>query len=388
MKATRVVVLGSTGSIGRQTLDIIRANPKQFTLLGIAAYRSTELLAQQAKEFNVSLVAIGKAEEENNLLIHLGKDFTGEIYAGLPGVNLLASLSEADLVIQAMSGAVGIIPTIYALRAGKTIGLANKETMVAAGELVRQVQFAKQAKIIPIDSEHAAIAQCLEGRSQSEVKNLWLTCSGGPFLTVSAAALPDVTPEMALKHPKWDMGSKITVDSATLMNKGLEIIEAHHLFAQPYDKIKTIIHPQSIVHSMVEFIDNSMLAQLGVPDMRLPIQYALSYPKRQLSLADNLDLYRMSTLDFSLPDFERFPAIALAYSAGHTGGTLPAVMNAANEVAVYAFLRGEIRFLDIVKLTRKVMDEHKISYQNELEIILEADRWARETCRRVIMERS
>jgi 1-deoxy-D-xylulose-5-phosphate reductoisomerase len=252
MKVKRIVVLGSTGSIGRQTLEIIENNPRQYALLGIAAYQSVELLAKQAKQFKPSVLAIGQAEQEPALLDCLGGQYQGEIYTGVSGINHLASLPEADVVIQAMSGAIGIVPTVYALQAGKNVGLANKETMVAAGDLVRQLLMVK-GKILPIDSEHAAIAQCLEGKPPSEVRNLWLTCSGGPFRTASDEFMQSVTPGDALKHPKWNMGPKITVDSATLMNKGLEIIEAHHLFSQPYDKIKTVIHPQSIIHSIVEF---------------------------------------------------------------------------------------------------------------------------------------
>jgi 1-deoxy-D-xylulose-5-phosphate reductoisomerase len=374
----RVVILGSTGSIGRQTLEIIAHQPEEYELLGLAAHQNIAGLAEQVRAWTPPLTALGDGALTAELA-RLIPDYTGELWSGAAGVNALAALAEADIVIQAMSGAAAILPTLAAIKAGQRIGLANKETLVAAGDIVDRELCSGSATIIPIDSEHAAIAQCLEGKEASTVERLWLTCSGGPFLHCSPAELMKVTPEQALKHPRWAMGAKITVDSATWMNKGLEVIEAHHLFQQAYGKIKVVIHPQSIVHSLVEFVDHSVLAQLGPPDMRLPIQHALTSPRRAASLVQALDLTALSALEFLAPDTNRFPALELAYTAGETGGTLPAVMNAANEEAVRSFLTGKIRFTDIVSLTRRVMEQHRVEPAREVEAVMSADSWARET---------
>jgi 1-deoxy-D-xylulose-5-phosphate reductoisomerase len=372
----RVVVLGSTGSIGRQTLEIIAAKEQEYTLLGVAAHRNVSLLAAQARQFNTPLAAVYDAALAPALA---RTGYTGQILSGAEGVLQLAALPEADVVIQAMSGAGAVLPTIAALRAGKRLGLANKEALVAAGDIVRQAASSGGGVIIPVDSEHAAIAHCLEGKARRTVKQLWLTCSGGPFYQLSPEALRLVTPQQALQHPSWRMGAKITVDSATLMNKGLEVIEAHHLFEQSYATIRVVIHPQSIVHSMVEFKDHSVLAQMSRPDMRLPIQYALTYPERLVSLTEPLDWTALQPLTFFAPDEDKFPALTLAYAAGETGGTLPAVMNAANEEAARCFLAGKIGFTAIIPLVRRVMERHAVSYPTDVEAILEADRWARET---------
>jgi len=375
----RIAIIGSTGSIGVQALDVVRRHPEKLEVVALAAGSNAELLARQAAEFNARYAAVFDKAAYPELAARC-RCWTG---AGLEAVNFLASLDEADLVLIAVSGAAGIYPTYEAAAAGKTVALANKESLVAAGDVIMPLARASGSMILPVDSEHSAIFQCLQGEKES-VFRLWLTASGGPFRETDIAELEFVTPEQALRHPKWNMGKKITVDSATLMNKGLEVIEAHHLFAVSYDQIGVVIHPQSIVHSLVEFVDGSLLGHLGVPDMRLPIQYAFSYPERWESACERLNLLQLGELNFYPPDHKKFPALELAVSAGRRGGTMPAVMNAANEIAVESFLEGKLRFKDIPVMVERVMGQHRVVANPSLSEIMAADKWAREACRRIL----
>jgi len=363
----RVAVLGSTGSIGRQTLEVISALPRYFSLIGLAAGKNTDLLAKQIKKFQPRFVyyqdkkaRLAKAEYEFLSL---------EEIAGHP---------EVDIVVIATSGKWGLKPALAAVRAGKRIALANKESLVMAGEVITKEAKRKKAQIIPVDSEHSALWQCLEGE-MSKPARIILTASGGPFLRYLPAQLDKVTPEQALKHPSWRMGSKVTIDSATLMNKGLEVIEAHWLFDMPYDNIKVLVHPQSIIHSMVEFSDGSVKAQLGYPDMRLPIQYALSYPERLTNpQLPRLDWDTIKELNFEPPNPDTFPCLKLAIEAGKKGGTYPAVLCGADEVAVQLFLSRQIKFTDIARLVAQALEEHQAITHPTLEEILAADDWGRE----------
>jgi 1-deoxy-D-xylulose-5-phosphate reductoisomerase len=377
----RIAIIGSTGSIGVQALDVIRHNPDKLEVVALAAGRNARLLAEQAAEFNADYAAISYpgSYEELKSLCHC---WTGQ---GMEAVTFLTSLEDVDLVLVAVSGAAGIYPTYKAVAAGKTVGLANKESLVAAGEVIMPLAQATGATILPVDSEHSAIFQCLQGE-EKWISHIWLTASGGPFREIEADKLEFVTPEEALRHPKWNMGKKITIDSATLMNKGLEVIEAHHLFAVSYDQISVVIHPQSIVHSLVEFLDGSLLGHFGVPDMRMPIQYAFSYPERWETVGERLDLGQLGELQFSSPDLQKFPALDLALAAGRQGGTMPAVMNAANEIAVESFLEGTLNFTGIVSAVEKVMGQHQVINNPDLPQIMAADTWAREACIRFIKE--
>ncbi|HZO91308.1 MAG TPA: 1-deoxy-D-xylulose-5-phosphate reductoisomerase [Chthonomonadaceae bacterium] len=372
----RVVVLGSTGSIGTQTLDIIRRLPGQFQIVGLAANNNTELLAEQANSFQVPCVSIGTSGLAENLRARLCGGNTRAL-CGVEGMCELATLPEADLVVVAVAGAIGIAPTHAALKAGKDIALASKEVLVAAGEPTMALARAKGARILPIDSEHSAIFQCLQGAPEKSVERILLTASGGPFRTVPKEALADVTPEQALKHPTWNMGGLVTINSATLMNKGLEIIEARWLFDVPVEQVEVVIHPQSIVHSMVRFRDGSTLAQLGLPDMRLPIQYALVYPERVDTDLPRLHLRDFASLTFEAPDEDKFPALRLARWAAAQGGTMPAVMNAANEAAVGLFLERKIPYPEMRRRVEQTMERHA-PVEPTLENILEADAWARQ----------
>ncbi len=375
-------ILGSTGSIGTQTLDIIRQYPNEFKIVGLTANKNSELLLKQIKEFKPKAVAIMDKSKVDDLL-----NFSPcQVYFGVEGLNKIATLNEADTIVNALVGSVGIEPTYNTIRSKKNIALANKETLVAAGSIIMEEVKKNNIALMPIDSEHSAIFQCLNGENVKEVNKITITCSGGPFRNYTKQQLENVTIQDALKHPTWNMGNKITIDSATLMNKGLEVIEAHWLFGIPYDKIKIVIHPQSIVHSLVEFVDKSVIAQLGLPDMKIPIQYALTYPKRLQSNNPQLDLTKIKNLNFNEPDFERFPCLKYAYEAGTVGGTLPAVMNAVNEVAVHAFLENKIKFLDIQKLIRKMMDEHKLISKPTLKEVLEVDRKIKEETKDFIEE--
>jgi 1-deoxy-D-xylulose-5-phosphate reductoisomerase len=374
----KIVVLGSTGSIGRQTLEIIRCYPERFKLLGLGAGRNWRLLAEQIKEFRPSAAALAEERELLELKDSLDPSQCPDLAWGRKGMEDLAGLPEADLVVVAITGAAGIYPTLAAINAGKDVALANKETLVAAGQLVMSLARQKNILILPVDSEHSAVWQCLNGRKPDLIEKIILTASGGPFRQLTKEQLESVTVDMALHHPNWVMGSKITIDSATLMNKGLEVIEAKWLFGVNYSHIEVIVHPQSIIHSAVEFRDGSVIAQMGVPDMRLPIQYALTYPNRLSGPVPRLKWADLKGLTFEEPDLVKFPALGLAYEAGKAGGTMPAVLNAANEVAVELFLRGKISFTGIPVLVGGVMEQHKIINNPGLAEIMDADRWARE----------
>ena len=375
-----LTILGSTGSIGRQTLEVVQEAAGKLRIYGLAALANVELMEEQVRRFRPAVAVMMDEKAAGELRMRL-QDLFVEVESGMPGLLRLVEEETVDTVVSAVSGRIGLEPTLAALRAGKNIALANKETLVAAGELVMETAKEYGCSLLPVDSEHSAIFQCLE-EDRGSVHKLLLTASGGPFWDFSMEQMERATAEEALRHPNWLMGPKITIDSATMMNKGLEVIEAHHLFGMPYDAIEVLIHPQSIVHSMVEYHDGTILAQLGRPDMRLPIQYALSFPERWPNPFERLDL-RGKTLTFAEPDQQRFPALALAYKAGRRGGTLPAVLNAANEVAVGEFLNGKISYFDIVRIVDAACREHKVSDKPDLATILAADAWAREFAQQV-----
>lgn len=382
-----IALLGSTGSIGTQVLDVVSRLEGRLRVVGLAAHRSVELLAEQTRYFRPSVVCVGREEDIPRFKQLLDGHTSGiEIVWGMQGLKQVATIPQADTVVVSVAGTVGLEPTIEAISAGKDIALASKEVLVAAGNIVTRLVREKSVRLLPIDSEHSAIFQCLQGEDQRKISKIMLTASGGAFATHPMEQLRSVTVEQALAHPTWNMGRKITVDSATLMNKCLEIIEAHWLFNVDVSRIEVVIHPQSIVHSMVEFEDGSVLAQLGEPDMRLPIQYALLYPERVNTGLPRLDITARGTLTFYQPDPERYPALALGYRAAEEGGTMPTVMNAANEVAVGSFLEGKIGFLDIVRIVHDTMDKHLSVQSPDLQQILDADSWARETARQFAEE--
>jgi len=324
-------ILGSTGSIGTQTLEIVRQFPNEFKIVGLTANKNSDLLLKQIKEFRPKAVSIMDRSKADDLL-----NFSScQVYSGLEGLNKIAALSEADTVVNSLVGSAGIEPTYNAIKAKKNIALANKEALVAAGSVIMDEVKKNNVKLMPIDSEHSAIFQCLNGENKNEIEKITLTCSGGPFKNLTKEQMEKVTVDDALKHPTWNMGNKITIDSSTLMNKGFEVIEAHWLYGIGYEKIKVVIHPQSIIHSLVEFHDKSVIAQMGLPDMKIPIQYALSYPKRFPNMQKSLNLAEIKNLEFKEPDLDMFPCLKYAYESGEKGGTLPAVMNAANEAAVH-----------------------------------------------------
>ena len=377
-----VAILGSTGSIGVNTLDVVGDFPTEFPVAGLAAAGNVDLMLHQVAQHGPKLVALFDEKAAGELKDRLkGKNVA--VRGGLEGVCEVASMKESSTVVSAIVGAQGLLPTVEAIRAGKTVALANKETLVCAGELVVR-EAAGRAAIVPVDSEHSAIFQCLVGEDRQAVRKIILTASGGPFRGCSTKDLAAVTAREALDHPNWDMGPKVTVDSATLMNKGLEVIEAHWLFGLPPESIEVVIHRQSIVHSLVEFVDGSILAQLGPPDMRLPISYALSYPKRLPMNRQSLSLVEVSQLTFEGPDEETFPCLRYCYEALKTGGTMPAVLNAANEIAVKAFLGGAIGFLDIPRLIRSAMDRHRPQPVTSMEVVIGADLWARQITREAV----
>lgn len=375
-----VVILGSTGSIGTQSLEVIEEK-EGFSVLAISGNSNIELLEHQARKFKPKFVVMPDEKKANELKIKL-KDEKVSVLSGKESLEEIAALPEADTVITGIVGIAGLLPTLSAVKAGKRIGLANKETLVTAGDIVMDSAKKTGAEIIPVDSEHSAIFQCMAARVNDkdydkELKRILLTASGGPFFGKNKDELKNITKKEALKHPNWTMGAKITIDSATLMNKGLEVLEAKSLFDVPLSKVDVLVHRQSIVHSMVEFSDNAVIAQLGVPDMKLPIQYALTYPKR-LSMSDNaLDLTKY-TLTFDEPDKETFKCLTLAYRAGEIGGTMTTVLNGANEVAVGLFLEDKIKFLDIANIVEMAMDNHKTIKNPTVCDILDADSWARE----------
>jgi len=378
-----VVVLGSTGSIGQQALEVIDAHPESYRLLGLAARDETQLIAEQARKYRPEMGSVASTElySEIKSLLPAGT----RLVCGMEGLCELAALDRADITLVALSGAIGIKPTLAAIEAGKRVALANKETLVAAGDIVMDEVKKHNVDLLPVDSEHSAVFQCLAGEERY-LKRIWLTASGGPFREFSREQLVGVTRDMALRHPTWRMGPKITIDSATLMNKGLEVIEAHHLFAVDYDMIEVLVQRESAIHSMVELIDGSFLAHMGSADMRIPIQYALSYPARLATPGQPLDFVKLGQIHFEAPDLDRFPALGLAYAAGRTGKTMPAVMNAANEVAVNSFLNHGLGFLEIAEVVSRVMAGHQALPQPGLETILAADAWAREETARIISE--
>lgn len=371
----RLAILGATGSIGTQTLQVIDAFPGEFDVVILAGYSNWQLLLQQAERYRPScivvtdLVAYEKLQQEN-------KNADCVILCGMQGVLQALDLYPVDMLVGAMSGAAGIEPTLKALEMGIDLALANKETLVAGGDLVRKAQQKSGAKLLPVDSEHSAIFQCIEPNSNC-LNKILLTASGGPFRTWEKERLYQVTPAQALRHPNWSMGQKITIDSATLMNKGLEVIEANWLFGVTYDQIQVLVHPQSVIHSMVEYGDGTVLAHLGKADMRIPIQYALTWPERQSNPFPKLDFTTLAGLEFFDPDCDKFPALSLAFQAGRTGKSAPAVLNGANEIAVAAFLKEQIGFMDIPSLVAVVLEQHKPVEIESFAHLMEIDQWAR-----------
>ncbi|MFO8038157.1 MAG: 1-deoxy-D-xylulose-5-phosphate reductoisomerase [Sodalinema sp.] len=379
MKA--ITLLGSTGSIGTQTLDIVASHPDRFRLVGIAAGNNVELLAQQVRQFKPEIVAIRNAEKLPQLREAIADlDPQPQLLVGEEGIIEVARYGDAEAVVTGIVGCAGLLPTLAAIEAGKDIALANKETLIAGGPVVNPLIQKHGVKLLPADSEHSAIFQCLQGVPEGGLKRIILTASGGAFRDWDVARLADVTVADAITHPNWSMGRKITVDSATLMNKGLEVIEAHYLFGLDYDDIDIVVHPQSIIHSLIELQDTSVLAQLGWPDMRLPLLYSLSYPERIPTELEQFDLVKAGDLTFREPDHQKYPCMELAYQAGREGGSMTAVLNAANEQAVALFLDEQVQFLDIPRLIETVCDRHRS--QNKatptLEDILAADHWARQ----------
>ncbi len=381
----RIVILGSTGSIGRQALEVVDEHPDKYEITGLAAGSNVELLAEQINKYRPGYVAVKEEEGARKLRQLLKGNNKTEISYGRAGLLDLAGLDGIDLVLVAVTGIAGLEPTLAALNKGTQVALANKESLVAGGQLVMGKAQEAGIRILPVDSEHSAIFQCLEEENRACLDKLILTASGGPFWDFSLEEMGKVTPQMALKHPRWQMGPKVTIDSAGLINKGLEIIEAHWLFDVPYEQIQVLIHPQTIIHSLVQYADGAVIAQLGLPDMRIPIQYAMSYPKRLPNSFPKLDLFHFNELSLFEPDWERFPGLKLAFAAGKTGGTMPVVYNAANEAAVELFLEGRIGFLTIPEIIEKAMQRHVPNYKPDLDIILASDQWARETVKQICL---
>jgi len=378
----KISLLGSTGSIGVNTLDVVERNSESFQVLAMSAGSNVDLFAEQIRKFKPQTAALFDTQKIPELKERVA-DLDVEILSGEEGSIAVATFPEVDVVVSGVVGSAGLLPAIEALRAGKNLALANKETLVIAGELVLKEAAKTNSKIIPIDSEHSAIFQALNGEKKARIKKIILTASGGPFRTFSLDQMETVTVKDALKHPNWEMGAKITIDSSTMMNKGLEYIEAKWLFGVE-TPVEIIVHAQSIIHSMIEFVDTSIMAQLGIPDMRVPIAYALTYPDRFECDLPSLDLATMGDLTFEAPDFERFPCLKLAIDAMEMGKTVPAVLNAANEIAVQAFLDELIPYKDIAELIRMVMQNHSPSPLNELQDVLDADQWAREETTKLI----
>jgi 1-deoxy-D-xylulose-5-phosphate reductoisomerase len=382
----RIAILGSTGSIGRNALDLVSSHRNRFRVTVLTAGSNVALLDKQMESFAPDVVAVADKAAKKDLERRIGKKRAAgsKILSGQDGIAEAAAYEGSDFVLSAIVGAAGLIPTLSAVRSGKTIGLANKEALVMAGKILMSESKRRRSRIIPVDSEHSAIFQCIEGHRKSAIRSIILTASGGPFAGRRPADMDEITPEEALNHPRWKMGKKITIDSSTLMNKGFEVIEAHHLFGLPHQSIDVVIHPQSIVHSIVEFNDRSYIAQLSVPDMKGPIAYALTYPLRIDNVMDRLSLHEIGTLTFKKPKKNFFPCLSYAYQALEAGGTMPSVLNAANEVAVNAFLNGIIRFTEIPVIIRETMEDHSVSPDTELQAVLDADRWARRTAEKVI----
>jgi 1-deoxy-D-xylulose-5-phosphate reductoisomerase len=372
----RIAILGSTGSIGESTLKVVRhLGPDQVQVTALAAHSNIDLLERQANEFHPGLIAVYDKEKAALLKKRLPAI---EVAAGMEGLKAAASYDQADFVVSAMSGTLGLVPTVSAIEAGKTIGLANKESLVSGGQLLLSLAAKKGVLILPIDSEHSAIFQCMQGENPQHIRRLILTASGGPFRNLSKEELSKVTIDQALRHPTWKMGSKITVDCSTLMNKGLEVIEAHWLFGTPLEKIEVIIHPESIIHSMVEFVDGSIKAQMSEPSMLIPIQYALSYPRRLAGIHKPFDFVQNNSLQFFTPDVDKFRCLKLAFEAVKQGGSLPCYMNAANEILVDRFINRKISWLDIGSKLEDLMSSHPIKQLQTLDDVLEVDREARQ----------
>lgn len=372
----RIVILGSTGSIGTQTIDVIASNPDKFELYGITAHSNSELLISQAKKYKPNFVIVTKDECYSVVKEALSNEEI-KVFAGIESVCDLVSMPSVDIVVTAMVGYAGLKPTISAVKAGKTIALANKETLVVAGELIKELALKHRAPILPVDSEHSAIFQCLAGEANNPIEKIILTASGGPFRTHNIEQLQFVTKADALKHPNWEMGAKITIDSASMMNKGFEVIEAKWLFDLDMDQIDVLVHPQSIVHSMVQFKDGSVKAQLGMPDMRLPIAYALSYPNRLNNDYERLDFLKFNQLNFEKPDIKKFRNLDFAFQAMKTGGNMPCILNAANEIAVYGFLNDKISFLGMSDLIEWAMENAEFIEKPTYEDYVETDSMVR-----------
>lgn len=379
-----IAILGSTGSIGVKALDVIRSSPDKYRIVALSAGRNIELLSRQIRDFRPMAVAVLEETTAARLRSRFPHNTGPEIFFGNDGFIRLATLDETDTIISAMTGAAGLLPTYEAIKAGKNIALANKETMVMAGPLVMAEAEKQKVLVLPVDSEHSAIFQAIHGHPREDVKRVVLTASGGPFRDFALEKLNKVTPAQALTHPNWKMGPKISIDSATMMNKGLEAIEAKWLFNLDMDQISILVHPESIVHSMVEYKDGAILAQLGIPDMFIPISYALSYPRHVENRLPSLDLERIGKLHFEKPDLQKFRCLNLALKAAETGESAPSVLNGANEIAVQAFLDGRIRFQDIPDLIEKTLAAHKPHHIDNIERVMKADSWARDTARHIL----
>lgn len=378
----RIVILGSTGSIGRNTLDIIKRFPLDFSAVGLTVNSNVNLLSMQIQKYHPLFVCIN--DKRASLAIKSKFDSKVKIFSGDDGLLRMLEDGRIDKVMLAVTGAAALKPLLKAIETGRDVALANKEALVMAGPIIMDRARKKNVKIIPVDSEQSAVWQCLQGQDKTKIKNIYLTASGGPFRALSKKEFKNISVKDAIRHPRWEMGAKISVDSASLMNKGLEILETMYLFGVSADKIKIIIHPESIIHSMVEYIDGSIIAQLSVTDMRIPIQYALSYPQRLKNNLSGIDFFKLKRLNFEKPDFAKFPCLALAYKVAYEGGTAPAVLNAANEVSVNEFLKGKLRFISIPIVIENVLGRRHKKLRPDLGDILEADTWARQEALRVI----
>lgn len=382
MNMKKIAILGSTGSIGTQTLEVVRNN-KDIEVAGLAAGSNITLLEKQAREFRPKKVCVWSKEKAKELSIRL-KDTEIQVLSGMEGLLEIAEMKESQILVTALMGMIGIRPTIAAIRAGKDIALANKETLVTAGHLIMPLAKEYKVRILPVDSEHSAVFQALNGEDANKINKILLTASGGPFRGKKREELEHILPEDALKHPNWTMGKKITIDSSTLVNKGLEVMEAKWLFDVDLDRIQVVVHPQSIIHSMVEFADGGIIAQLGTPDMRLPIQYALYYPSRKYLQGDRLDFAGLSSLTFEKPDLDTFIGLRLAFEASKTGGSMPTVYNAANELAVSKFLEGKIKYLQITELIEACMEEHRVIKSPSVDEILEVEQNTYEFIKKIV----
>ncbi len=378
----KILLLGATGSIGTSTINCARRHRDEFSFAAFSVNRNVENLAPIVKEFGVKRVAVGDEAAAISAKAILGSDV--EVLTGQDGILSLVNNEDYDVLLNALVGAAGFRSTVAAIKRGKRVALANKESLVIGGDLITSMLASSAGKLIPVDSEHSAIAQCVNGEDHGDIESMTVTASGGPFRTRSAESLDTVTAADALKHPTWNMGAKITIDSATLMNKGFEVIEAHYLFGLPYEKIDVVVHPQSIIHSMVTFCDGAVMAQLGLPDMELPIQYALSYPRRLPIEGKRLDLAALASLTFEKPDLGKFPCLRLAIEAGRKGGTLMSVLNASNEMAVAAFLENSIRFTDIPKVIETCLSRHVNAAASSVDVVMAADAQARSMAGAVI----